>query len=61
MDKLDNLQEVKKMRKKEERSHVAMELHLAQEERRSKAFWITVCIGIFLVGAFIIALIIVYR
>ena len=61
MDKLDNLQEVQEMRKKEERSHIAMELHLAQEERRSRTFWITVCIGILLVGAFIIALIIVYR
>ena len=61
MDKLDNLQEVKEMREKEERSLRDMEFHLAKEERRSKAFWTTVIIGIVLVGAFIIALIIVFR
>ena len=60
MDKLDNLQEVKEMQKKEERARKDMEFHLANEERRGRTFWVFVIVGIILLGAFVIALIIVF-
>jgi len=60
MDKLDDLQEVKEMQEAKDLSLRQMEEHLSEEARRKKVFWNTVIIGIILVGAFIIALIVIF-
>ena len=60
MDKLDDLHKVKEMQEAKESSLRHMEEHVAEEARRKKVFWNTVIIGIILVGAFIIALIIIF-
>ena len=60
MDKLDDLHKVKEMQEAKESSLRHMEEHVAEEARRKKVFWNTVIIGIILLGAFIIALIIIF-
>ena len=61
MDKIDQLSEVKVAREAQERSRREIEEQLAKEEHRNKVFWTIVIIAILMVGAFIIALMLVFR
>ena len=61
MDKIDQLREVKDARKAQEQSRREIEERMTEEARRSKNFWTIVIIAILMLGAFIIALMFVYR